>query len=147
MSTLYIGLTILLVFVSIAIIALVLLQKGKGADAGAAFGAGASGTVFGARGSTNFLSRATAILAAIFFVNCLALAYLGSQRSVPESLLDDLDSPGEEAGLIPAADSDPLDLPEIDDRSDDAGLGDADLPELPESAADDAASGDGETSE
>ena len=76
--------------IALGIIALVLLQRGKGADAGAAFGAGASGTVFGSRGSTSFFSRATAILAAAFFVSSLTLAYMSSQRSTgPESLLDD----------------------------------------------------------
>ena len=61
------------------IIGLVLLQRGKGADAGAGFGAGASGTVFGARGATTALSRATAIIAAIFMINSLVLAYLGTR--------------------------------------------------------------------
>jgi preprotein translocase subunit SecG len=62
------------VLVSIGIIALVLLQQGKGADMGAGFGSGASGTVFGARGSGSFLTRSTAVLAAIFFINCLLIA-------------------------------------------------------------------------
>ena len=76
--------------IALGIIALVLLQRGKGADAGAAFGAGASGTVFGARGSGSFFSRATAILATAFFASSLTLAYLSSQRSAgPESLLQD----------------------------------------------------------
>ena len=76
--------------IALSIIALVLLQRGKGADAGAAFGAGASGTVFGARGSGSFFSRATAILATAFFASSLTLAYLSSQRSAgPESLLED----------------------------------------------------------
>lgn len=66
------------VVAAIAIIALVLLQHGKGADAGAAFGSGASGTVFGSRGSGTFLSRTTGVLAAIFFANSLALAYLSA---------------------------------------------------------------------
>ena len=71
------------------IIALVLLQKGKGAEAGAAFGSGASDTVFGAKGSSNFFSRATAILATAFFVSSLSLAYLSSQQAdVPDSLLE-----------------------------------------------------------
>jgi len=75
--------------IALAIIALVLLQRGKGAEAGAAFGAGASGTVFGSRGSTNFFSRTTAILATAFFATSLALAYLSSQRSnVSGSLID-----------------------------------------------------------
>jgi preprotein translocase subunit SecG len=76
------------VFLAVAIIALVLLQRGKGADAGAAFGAGASGTVFGSRGSTSFLSRTTAILATLFFVTSLGLAYLAGQRTEPDSILE-----------------------------------------------------------
>ena len=71
-------LTVVQVFSAFAIIGLVLLQRGKGAEAGAGFGAGASGTVFGARGATTALSRATAVLAFIFMVNSLALAYLGT---------------------------------------------------------------------
>ncbi len=85
-----IALTILQVFSSVAIIALVLLQRGKGADAGAGFGAGASGTVFGARGARTALSRATAIFAAIFMINSLALAYMGNQQATqqPATILD-----------------------------------------------------------
>ncbi len=67
-------LLVIQILVSISIIALVLLQQGKGADMGAAFGSGASGTVFGARGSGSFFTRATAILAAVFFINCLLIA-------------------------------------------------------------------------
>jgi preprotein translocase subunit SecG len=83
-------LTILQVLSSLAIIGLVLLQRGKGADAGAGFGAGASGTVFGARGARTALSRATAIFAVIFMVNSLALAYMGTQVKTdePKSILD-----------------------------------------------------------
>ena len=62
---------------------LILLQHGKGADAGAAFGSGASATVFGARGSGNFLSRMTTIIAILFFIVCLGLAYLASHRESP----------------------------------------------------------------
>jgi preprotein translocase subunit SecG len=62
------------VLVSVSIIALVMLQHGKGADMGAAFGSGSSGTVFGARGSGSFLTRATGILAAVFFINCVLIA-------------------------------------------------------------------------
>ena len=79
--------------VAVLIIILVLLQRGKGADAGAAFGSGASGTVFGARGSSSFFSRATGILATIFFISSLTLAYMSSQRSSgPESLLENASS-------------------------------------------------------
>ncbi len=83
-------LTVLQVFCSLGIIGLVLLQRGKGADAGAGFGAGASGTVFGARGATTALSRATAILAAIFMINSLALAYMGSRtpEAAPSTIFD-----------------------------------------------------------
>lgn len=84
-------LMVLQVFSSVAIIALVLLQRGKGADAGAGFGAGASGTVFGARGARTALSRATAIFAAIFMLNSLALAYMGTHTKTeqPKSILDE----------------------------------------------------------
>src|SRR6202051_730170 len=83
-------LTIVQVFSSVAIIALVLLQRGKGAEAGAGFGAGASGTVFGARGARTALSRATAVFAAIFMINSLALAYMGRQASTePKLILDE----------------------------------------------------------
>lgn len=68
------------ILVGIAVIGLVLLQHGKGADMGAAFGSGASGSLFGATGSANFLSRATGVLAAIFFCTSLGLAYLGSTQ-------------------------------------------------------------------
>ena len=83
-------LTILQVLSAFAIVALVLLQRGKGADAGAGFGAGASGTVFGARGATTGLSRMTAIFAAIFMINSLCLTYLFQRdaRAAPTSLLD-----------------------------------------------------------
>lgn len=71
------------------IIALVLLQRGKGAEAGTGFGAGASGTVFGARGSANFFSRMTAVLAALFFATSLALAWFATSQSGSEGLLQD----------------------------------------------------------
>ncbi|PID49753.1 MAG: preprotein translocase subunit SecG [Proteobacteria bacterium] len=82
---LYNILLILQIIVSVAMIVLILMQHGKGADAGAAFGSGASGTVFGSRGSGNFLSRTTAMLAAVFFLNSLGLAWLVSNRSVESS--------------------------------------------------------------
>lgn len=78
----YTILVVILVLVSITLIALILLQHGKGADAGAAFGSGASGTVFGARGSASFLTKATGWLAAAFFVITLVLAYLSTHRTV-----------------------------------------------------------------
>lgn len=82
--------------IALLIIVLVLLQRGKGADAGAAFGAGASGTVFGARGSGSFFSRATAVCATAFFITSLSLAYLSSQNSAaPSSLVDEVPVAGE----------------------------------------------------
>lgn len=68
------------ILVALVIIGLVLMQHGKGADMGAAFGSGASGSLFGATGSANFLSRTTAILAAVFFTTSLLLAYVGSNK-------------------------------------------------------------------
>ncbi len=76
------------VMIAALLIGLVLLQRGKGAEAGAGFGAGASGTVFGAKGSANFLTRTTAVLATLFFASSMVLAYLGGQQRPPESLLE-----------------------------------------------------------
>ena len=106
-------LTILQVLSAFAIVGLVLLQRGKGADAGAGFGAGASGTVFGARGATTGLSRMTAIFAAIFMLNSLCLTYLFQRdaRAQPASLLDQVPvteapapaapAPGIDANAVP----------------------------------------------
>ena len=70
---------------AVAMVGLILVQHGKGADMGAAFGSGGSGSLFGASGSANFLSRTTAVLATIFFVSTLALAYFGTARQAPSS--------------------------------------------------------------
>ena len=128
------------VLISAAIIALVLFQRGKGADAGAAFGAGASGTVFGARGSSNFLSRSTAVLATLFFASSLSLAYLGSRQAPTESLMDGTTAPAGGISAVPGADEpatgfEPAQsedllpvLPELE------GIGETgDLPAVPES--------------
>ena len=74
-------LIVLHVVVALAIIGLVLLQHGKGADMGSGFGGGASGSLFGATGSANFLSRTTAVLATLFFLLSLALAYVATHRT------------------------------------------------------------------
>ena len=79
---------ILHVLTALAIIGLVLLQHGKGADAGAAFGSGASGSLFGATGSANFLSRTTAILAAVFFVTSLGLTYFSSHKGDSKGVIE-----------------------------------------------------------
>ena len=87
-------LTVVQVFSAFAIVGLVLLQRGKGAEAGAGFGAGASGTVFGARGATTALSRATAIFAALFMLNSLALAYMGTRHTEqPKTIFDQPTAP------------------------------------------------------
>lgn len=78
-------LNILQVVSALGIIVLVLLQQGKGADMGAAFGSGSSGSVFGASGSANFLSRTTAILAVVFFTSTLGLSFLANKGNVRES--------------------------------------------------------------
>ncbi|MDR5875054.1 preprotein translocase subunit SecG [Halomonas sp. CUBES01] len=78
------------VVIAIALVVLILLQQGKGAEAGAAFGGGASQTVFGSRGSGNFLARFTALLAAGFFVTSMALAYFATQAGqAPEAGIPD----------------------------------------------------------
>jgi len=89
MDTLQTVLLVLQVLVALSLIGLILVQHGKGADAGAAFGSGASSTVFGSRGSGNFLTKMTALLAFVFLVNSLALAYMANQRTrVSTSLMD-----------------------------------------------------------
>jgi preprotein translocase subunit SecG len=76
-------------FVCIGLIGLVLIQHGKGADAGAAFGSGASSTVFGSRGSASFLTRTTAILATVFFVTSLTLGYFSGHKE-PKSVVEEI---------------------------------------------------------
>lgn len=100
--------------VSVALIGLILIQRGKGADIGAAFGSGASQTVFGSSGSASFLSRTTAILATVFFVTSLSLAYFHIQArqggSVTESAPPvETVMPAEE----PVPDQAPADVPAV----------------------------------
>ena len=84
---------------ALGVIVLVLLQHGKGADMGAAFGSGASGSLFGATGSANFLSRTTAVLAALFFVATLALALVGNRSAeTPTSVMDKVPAAPAQAG-------------------------------------------------
>jgi len=99
---------ILHLLVALFIIGLVLLQRGKGADAGTGFGAGASGTVFGSRGSSSFFSRATAILATLFFATSLALAYFATLAPPSQSLIDTAGAGEPDAGLQVA----PIEPPE-----------------------------------
>lgn len=85
----YTILVIVQVVIALALVGLILVQHGKGADAGAAFGSGASGTVFGAKGSANFMTRATAGLATVFFAISLTLAYLINGASTPTGSVTD----------------------------------------------------------
>ena len=80
METLQIILLIIQVLVALSLIGFILIQHGKGADAGAAFGSGASNTVFGAQGSGNFMTRTTTVLAFVFLANSLALAWIAKER-------------------------------------------------------------------
>ena len=133
MDTLQKSVLIAHTLIAILIIVLVLLQRGKGADAGAAFGAGASGTVFGARGSSSFFSRATAVCATAFFVSSLTLAYLSSQgSSAPASLLEDAPPVEVEADEVPALNEETpvLELPSLEPAEDSF-----DLPSLEEEPA------------
>ena len=115
-------LLIVQVLLSISLIVLILLQHGKGADAGAAFGSGASATIFGARGSGNFLSRSTAVVAVLFFVVCLSLAYLSSNRELPDSVTGSVTSQ-QPAIELPAGD----DMPAADEAVVDSPV-ESDLP-------------------
>jgi len=117
------------------IVALVLLQRGKGADAGTGFGAGASGTVFGSRGSSNFFSRSTAVLATLFFVTSLALAYLSTQTTAPRSVLEG--SVIGEPAPAPGAGAD-AELPAV------GPAGESDLPEVVDPGAGGAGADGGE---
>jgi preprotein translocase subunit SecG len=101
-------LVVLHLMLAIGIVTLVLLQHGKGADAGAAFGSGASATVFGAKGSASFLSRATAIMATLFFVSSMALAYFASQTSEQQGLMDTVELPTTE---VPVATTEISEIP------------------------------------
>jgi preprotein translocase subunit SecG len=96
-------------FLAIGLVALILIQHGKGADMGAAFGSGASASVFGARGASNFLSRTTGILAALFFATSLALAYFAMQSREPATVMQDVQPAAAVEPEVPAV----VDLPSV----------------------------------
>jgi preprotein translocase subunit SecG len=107
MNTLLTAMVVIQVLSALTIIGLVLLQHGKGADMGAAFGSGASGSLFGATGSSNFLSKSTGVAAAIFFSATLGLAFFGSRPapSVTGGVMDRLPAstaPANTAPVTPA---------------------------------------------
>jgi preprotein translocase subunit SecG len=110
------------VVVSIALIGLILIQQGKGADAGAAFGAGASSTVFGAQGSASFLTRTTGILATVFFVTSLSLAYFSREDAVRKSVTE-ISAPvkkEQKAPVAPVVPKGKADVPAVPGPSDGA---------------------------
>lgn len=125
------------VLLAIGIIGLILIQHGKGADVGAAFGSGASGTVFGAQGSASFLTRVTAILATLFFINSLALAYLASHRPVAESVINSVEQTTIENKIDKDSSDLPVsvDMPSSDVPSEDMDAMQSDLPVETESDA------------
>ena len=102
------------VVIAVALIGLVLVQQGKGADAGAAFGGGSSATMFGSRGSASFLSRTTAVLATVFFLTSLTLAYFATQTSAPRSVVERVQV--EQAVEQPKSDEGPADVPQLPQR-------------------------------
>ena len=123
-------LLIVQVLIAVGVIGLVLLQQGKGADAGAAFGSGGAGSVFGSRGPATLLTRMTAILAAVFFVNSIALAYLAREastqsQSVVERYQEEGSSQGAGGGFVtlPAdeGDSGPADVPDLPETLEEEG--------------------------
>ena len=87
------------VLLGLGIIGLILMQQGKGADAGAAFGTGSAGSVFGAQGAASFLSRATAIMATLFFITSLGLAMINGHKGVAFDLMSSPDAPRDTLGL------------------------------------------------
>lgn len=106
MNTMLTLIIVVQVLSALTIIGLVLLQHGKGADMGAAFGSGASGSLFGASGSSNFLSKSTGVAAAIFFAATLALAFLGNRPASDAGVMDRLpvnSIPAPAGEAVPAA--------------------------------------------
>ena len=125
-------LTVAHLFLALGLVALVLMQHGKGADAGAAFGSRASGTVFGSQGASNFLSRTTAVLAALFFVTSIALGYFAMQQSGKKTdLMQDVDG----QVVVPVQEKVQTDLPEVPQSKAEVVEGDGDMPDVPAPAA------------
>ena len=99
--------------IAVSLVALVLIQQGKGADMGAAFGSGASQTVFGAQGSGTFLTRTTAVLATVFFLTSLTLAYFSGQANTSSSVVDT--NSGAPMEMVEPATDVPADVPMVPD--------------------------------
>ena len=108
----YEALLVVFLIVAIGLVGLIMLQQGKGADMGASFGAGASGTLFGASGSGNFMTRMTGILAALFFIISLALGNINSNKTSKGSEWDNLSAPAKTEQTQPTAPAQPTsDIP------------------------------------
>ncbi len=129
----YNSILIIHVIIAVGLIGLVLIQQGKGADAGAAFGSGASGTVFGSRGSSSFLTRATGILATLFFISSLTLAYMAAQQNKPASIVDQLDK-HEQVIEQPAVDQDIPVVPAAEPPAEQSKATESDVPVAADSA-------------
>jgi len=115
-ESLHLILLVCQVVVAVSLIGFILIQHGKGADAGAAFGSGASSTVFGSQGSGNFMTRTTTVLAFLFLSNSLALGYIATQRVVePMSIMESEPVVVEEVMItdIPTIDAAESDIPSI----------------------------------
>ena len=116
------------ILICVALVALVLLQQGRGADAGASFGGGSSGSLFGSRGPASFLSKLTAGLAALFFANSLALAYISSQSIERRSVVERVQSQSvSEDSALPSGDGDVPTLP--------GGSGESNAQDVPQAPA------------
>ncbi|MCU7845412.1 MAG: preprotein translocase subunit SecG [Candidatus Thiodiazotropha sp. (ex Monitilora ramsayi)] len=137
------------IFLAVGLVGLILIQHGKGADMGAAFGSGASGTVFGAKGSASFLTRLTAGLATLFFITSMVMAYFASQRDDGVDVLGGLQQPPAiEVEAQPQSDIPPVptagttDMPPVvEEAVNEVPAAPADLPAVPQEAtqADDVA--------
>jgi preprotein translocase subunit SecG len=139
MNVLFNLIVVVQVLSALAIIGLVLVQHGKGADMGAAFGSGASGSLFGASGSSNFLSKSTAVAAAIFFGSTLTLAYFGSNRphaSVGGGVMERVSVPSAKAPATGAPVNSPADaVPGAAPAPASAPAATQDVPQTPAAAA------------
>jgi len=124
------------VLITICLIGLILIQRGKGADIGAAFGSGASNTVFGSQGSASFLTRTTAILATLFFITSLSLAYISTKnvetKSVTEITMPAEPTTTDDAAPVKVEPEIPSDVPEVPAQPSDK----QDIPDVPEPVSD-----------
>jgi preprotein translocase subunit SecG len=128
-STLYSILIVIHVLVAAGLIGIILLQHGKGADAGAAFGSGASSTVFGSRGSSSFFSRFTGILATVFFITSLTLFWLNINSVKPTSVTETVEPPA----ITQPEEIVPGDVPVVPEEAGQAA--DTDIPAVPDMPA------------